>query len=483
MGFGLGLDYGTSYTAAAFHNGHEAASIPLEPNSSRLVSPSVVFVSSTGEFLFGESAAEHGRLEPFGLVRHAKRRLGDERARHVRGSDFSWIELVSAQLKHHYGTALAFLGEQPNHITITHPANWSEVRLDALKVAAASLGVESIGVQAEPDAAAVYHASLSSFPPGRKLAVYDFGGGTFDAAVIEKSAQGLHLRGNPAGANDLGGADLDELLRRYVIDTYDISLPTLNPVDLSTYEVHAILDREVERARERLSVDSSASFDWDQEGENSASTITVQRTEFEDLIRPEIERTIEVVHEALASAKCAAHELDLILLVGGTSQTPLVREMLSTEFDVRLDSTAQHPKLAVALGAAVTASAVASGTVDSGSAMAPPTPVLDDRFQGVLHVGGSTLPARSVSSIRISVDLAKQQLTGLTDTKVDLSALPQKAEYQAESLYQPTPAPHDGGKPEAFVTSPASSTSSLGPLVVAVVVALIVIGVVFFLAG
>ena len=150
----------------------------------------------------------------------------------MRGTDFGWEELVAAQLKHHYSTARTYLGEDPSHITITHPANWSDVRLDALKSAAGSLGLESIGVQAEPDAAAVYHASLSSFPPGRKLAVYDFGGGTFDAAVLEKSAQGLHLRGNPAGENDLGGADLDDLLRRYLVDEYDITLAPPDPGDL-----------------------------------------------------------------------------------------------------------------------------------------------------------------------------------------------------------------------------------------------------------
>src|SRR6185437_12744419 len=177
------------------------------------------------------------------------------------------------------------------------------------------------------------------------VAVYDLGGGTFDATVLRKQPGGVEILGTPEGIERLGGVDFDEGILSYVDYAADGALSELDLGDPQTGVALARLRQDCVAAKEALSVDTETVVPVFLPGRHFDVRIT--RADFEDLIRAPIESTIGALSRTLASAQVAPGELSAVLLVGGSSRIPLVARMVSAELG-RPTVVDTHPKHAVA---------------------------------------------------------------------------------------------------------------------------------------
>lgn len=363
-GYAIGVDLGTTFTAAAVGTSTQTRICQLGASSAAI--PSVVLLRADGTVLVGEAAARRAIGEPTRAAREFKRRLGDSASLVLGGTPYSADTLLGHVLRavlHHVVTEE---GREPDIVCLTHPANWGTYKLDLLMEACRVAGVDRPLFLAEPQAAAIHYATDHELEPGDHLAVYDLGGGTFDAAVLRRDAQGFELVGAPEGIERFGGIDLDHTVFSHVTATVGDALDQLDPDDRTTIEALANLREACQRAKEALSADSDTTIPVLLP--NLHTQVRMTRTEFEDLIRPRLRDTLAVQERVVASAGIRFDDLARTLLVGGSSRIPLVAELVTqtTGRPVALDAS---PKHAIALGAA---------TIAARGLIAPTVPVTDD---------------------------------------------------------------------------------------------------------
>ena len=150
-------------------------------------------------------------------------------------------------------------GGPATHLAVTHPASWGAHKKDLLGAALHRHGLP-VAFLAEPQAAALHYAAAERVEPGSTIAVYDFGGGTFDAAVVHKDAQGFSLLGRPEGVERLGGIDLDELVFEHVVEGLPEAFDGLDENDPAVLSAVAAVRRECTEAKEALSADTEVSI-------------------------------------------------------------------------------------------------------------------------------------------------------------------------------------------------------------------------------
>ncbi|GAB1691434.1 Hsp70 family protein [Krasilnikovia sp. M28-CT-15] len=352
MGYGLGVDLGTTYTAAAVRRSDGCDVLRL--GARRPEVPSVVYLPVDGPVLVGEPATRRGETAPGRIAREFKRRLGDPVPLLVGGAPYSAHALMARQLDHILGTAAAAEGGPPASVVVTCPANWGPYKRDLLRQAARLADLETIALRTEPEAAAVQFASGERVTPGEIIAVYDLGGGTFDAAVLRRTATGFELLGEPEGIEQLGGIDFDEAVFDHVLATLGASAPDTDDPEVGA--ACARLRRDCVEAKEALSEDTEVLVPVALPGLHTRVRLT--RHEFEAMIFPPLEETTGAMRRALRSAGVSADQLRTILLSGGSSRIPLVTQVLGSTFGcpTALDP---HPEHSIALGAArLTASGV-----------------------------------------------------------------------------------------------------------------------------
>ncbi|RZU48477.1 Hsp70 protein [Krasilnikovia cinnamomea] len=345
-GYGLGVDLGTTYTAAAVR-GTDGVDV-LRLGARRPEVPSLVYLPADGPVLVGEPAARRGESDPGRMAREFKRRLGDPVPLLVGGAPYSAHALLARQLDHVLGTAVTTQGEPPGSVVVTCPANWGPYKRDLLRQATRLADLETVELRTEPEAAAVQFASGERVAPGEIVAVYDLGGGTFDAAVLRRTATGFELLGEPEGIEQLGGVDFDEAVFDHVRATLgDAAILTTEDPDVQA--AFARLRRDCVEAKEALSEDTEVLVPVALPGLHTRVRLT--RREFEAMIFPALEETVGAMRRALRSAGVPADQLRSILLSGGSSRIPLVTEVLGTAFGcpTALDP---HPEHSIALGAA-----------------------------------------------------------------------------------------------------------------------------------
>ena len=172
--------------------------------------------------LTGEAAHRRGATDPGRVSARFKRRLGDTTAILLGGVPYSVDALMASLLRSVVAAAVERQGEGPAAIAIAHPANWGQYKLDLLGQAVRRADLDrhtsSVLMVTEPQAAAIHYATLERLEPGAAVAVYDLGGGTFDAAVLRKTDDGFVLLGEPEGIERLGGIDFDEAVFRHVVE-------------------------------------------------------------------------------------------------------------------------------------------------------------------------------------------------------------------------------------------------------------------------
>ncbi len=226
----LGIDLGTTFTAAAtWRNGHaETQSL----GSRTAAIPSVVFLKEDETFLVGEAATRRGLIEPNRVAREFKRRLGDTTPIMLAGAPYSAEALLAQLLRAVVDEVTRREGGKPTTTYVSHPANWGPYKTDLLLQAVRLAGLdEPVSFTTEPEAAAVFYPQQQRVDPGAIVAVFDLGGGTFDAAVLRKATVGFEILGRPEGIERLGGIDFDAAVFGHVSRALGTKLAELDEED------------------------------------------------------------------------------------------------------------------------------------------------------------------------------------------------------------------------------------------------------------
>ncbi|MEU9821865.1 Hsp70 family protein [Pseudonocardia alni] len=349
MGYLLGIDVGTTRTAAAVIGSGTVEMVTLGDHSVDI--PSVVYVAPDGGLLFGEAAERRALTEPDRVAREFKRRIGDPTPIPLGERSFAPEQLSALLAEHVVDVVARTEGGAPERIAVTHPASWGTHKCDLFAAALAERGL-TVTFLTEPQAAALHYATNERVEPGATVAVYDLGGGTFDAAVVRKEAAGggFTLLGRPEGVEQLGGADFDQAVVDHVRDAVPAAFEGLDETDPDVLSAMARLRRDCREAKEGLSADTEVSIPvWLGE---VRTTVRLHRSDFEERIRPRLEESVEALQRAIASAGLAASGPSVVLLVGGSSRVPLVAELVSTGLGrpVQVDA---DPKNTIAKGAVV----------------------------------------------------------------------------------------------------------------------------------
>ncbi len=398
----VGIDLGTTNSLI----GAMDAGFPIllaDADGERLT-PSVVHFPQSGEPLAGRAAARMRALDPAATVYSVKRfigrRVGEEaddvgyalagergapvRVR-VREREFSTEEISALILKKLRADAERALGCEVTRAVITVPAYFNDAQRQATKAAGELAGFTVERIVNEPTAAALAY-SLDKLGDRSKIAVFDLGGGTFDISILELN-QGVFQVLATNGNTRLGGDDIDAAL----ISDFRFQIS-----DLSS-EADARLRDAVVAAKHRLSFEDETRVELPfLAGAKNFSHI-LTRAELERIARPIVEKTRAHCLRALEDAKLTPAELDDVILVGGQTRMPLVREFVGAVFQ-REPNISQNPDEAVALGATIQAG-ILSGAVQNVVLLdVTPLSLGIETFGGLMNViipRNSTIPIKA----------------------------------------------------------------------------------------
>ncbi|MGH3913158.1 MAG: Hsp70 family protein [Pseudonocardiaceae bacterium] len=343
----VGIDLGTTYSAAAVLRGGRLEVVELGERIASVAS--VLWFRDDDRVVVGEAAVRRAEAEPGRMAREFKRRFGDPVPLSVAGKPMFADALTARLLRWVVDAVIRQEDGESAGVALAHPANWGPYKLDLLRQVVRQARVNHAVLISEPHAAAESHATAARVAPGDVVAVYDLGGGTFDAAVLKRIESGFELVGRAEGIERLGGIDFDEAVFQHVCQVLSPRLTDLNYQDPVVAGTLLRLREECARAKEALSSDTEAIIPVALPDLHTSVRLT--RGEFEEMIRPSVTATIETLSRAIISAGMTPAQVSKVLLVGGSSRIPLVSLMLSAELGrpVALDT---HPKHAVAMGAA-----------------------------------------------------------------------------------------------------------------------------------
>jgi Fe-S protein assembly chaperone HscA len=379
MGKIVGIDLGTTNSLVAYVDAQTGEPRCIPGPSGSTLCPSVVSIDPDGSIIVGEPARRRLLIQPERSIYSVKRLMGrgpsdvqselklfpfriDPASRNVirvqlGDKVFTPPEISSFILRELKNWAESYFGETVDRAVITVPAYFNDAQRQATKDAGKLAGLEVLRLVNEPTAAALAYG-LHEKQRG-KVAVYDLGGGTFDISVlklISTSEGDIYQVLSTNGDTHLGGDDIDNLLQAFVHE----QILQHDKIDFSP---HGELAQELRKAlidiKHRLSETATATLRFPLPNGN-VFVHHFTRGEFEALIRPVVERTMAPVKQALADAQLKPSELDEVVLVGGTTRTPLIRRTVQEFFD-RKPHTELNPDEVVALGAAVQANILDQG--------------------------------------------------------------------------------------------------------------------------
>jgi molecular chaperone DnaK (HSP70) len=356
----LGIDLGTTNSEIAIYR--DGRPEVLRDDQGRIILPSVVGLTETGELLVGEEARNQFLLYPERTVRSIKRRMGSDAKVQLGEREYTPQEISAIILSRLKEIAQARLGRPIRKAVITVPAYFSDTQRQATREAGEIAGLEVARIINEPTAAAlVYEAAQHQ---GKRILVYDLGGGTFDVSVV-RIEQGVVEVISSHGNNHLGGDDFDHKIVEHVLE----HLKLKHGVDVADRpQAMARILRSAEDAKKQLSDHPYARIAEEYLAEHSGQPINLDlelsREEYEDMIAPFIEETLGAIHIALESAGLTSSQVDEILLVGGATWTPLIRRRLVEAFGTQPRGEVD-PDLCVAMGAAIQGAAMTGTEVSA----------------------------------------------------------------------------------------------------------------------
>ena len=355
----VGIDLGTTYSEiAAFVKDRVQV---LGPGTNKMLASCVGF-SPTGELLVGDAARHQQLLYPELTVRSIKRKMGSAEVVRLGDKTFTPPEISALILRELVEWARRDLNQPVEKAVITVPAYFSDAQRNATREAGMLAGLEVMRILNEPTAASLAYGFGDA---ARHTAmVYDLGGGTFDVSIVMVEGDVTEVLASH-GNNQLGGDDFDDLL----LERLEHQFQTQHAIDLRRGHpaAHARLWWAAEEAKKKLSFEPYVRVREEalliENGKPLHLDLEISRDEYEEMIRPLIESTFDSVSKALGDARKSPGDLDAILLVGGSTRTPIIAQRLRelTSLEPRQDV---HPDLCVALGAGVLASRVAGHEVE-----------------------------------------------------------------------------------------------------------------------
>lgn len=374
----IGIDLGTTNSEVAIIR--DGRPIVLEEDGDPIL-PSVVGLNAQGQMLVGKAARNQFVLAPDRTIRSIKRKMGQEVTVALGPQNYSPQEISAIILRTLKLRAEKALGTSVSKVVITVPAFFNDTQRQATRQAGELAGLDVVRIINEPTAAVL---TYDPHPPEmERLLVYDLGGGTFDVSVAQVENGVVEILSSH-GDTELGGDDFDQLLLDHVCDAF----ASEQGVDLrQSAGTKARVIRSVEDAKKRLSFDAVTTieeeFITEKDGKSLNLVMEITRAEYEDLIRPLLLKTLVCLDEALTDAKVQANQIDKVVLVGGATRTPLVRELLEERLGRPVHCEIE-PDLAVAMGAAVQGGLIAG--VDVGPVLVDITPhTLGISALGELH--------------------------------------------------------------------------------------------------
>jgi molecular chaperone DnaK (HSP70) len=345
----LGIDFGTSNTVAML-TGPDGQRRPLLVDGSPLM-PSAVYLDPAGRLLVGRDAQRRARADPSRFEPTPKRRVDDGTVL-LGGVEVPVAEVFAAVLGQVAGEARRQLGGAPVQVRLTHPARWGQRRRGLLVEAAGLARLPDVRLVAEPVAAAAYFTAVhgAAVGVGRSLAVYDLGGGTFDASVVVRTPTGFDVLAED-GLTDVGGLDFDQAIVEHLGRAHGGADPgawsqLTHPPDGARRSARHLLYDEVRAAKEMLSRTRAVDVALPLLEVDAHLT----RPQFDDLIRGYLRRTVRCLAATIAGAGLAAPDLAGIFLVGGSSRIPLVAQLIHDELR-RAATALEQPETVVAEGA------------------------------------------------------------------------------------------------------------------------------------
>lgn len=388
----IGIDLGTTNSVVAFKD--TAVKIIRNKENEELTRSCVGL--RKGEVLVGSKAYNDIKRDPINTILSVKRLMGgaikdkmvqdmlhspyykfgitqlqggtDDAVAIVLGGKQYTPEQISADiLKKLKADAEEKLDDEVTHAVITVPAYFTEKQKNATRVAAQLAGLKVQKLLAEPTAAAIAYG-VDNMKPGdsKTVMIYDFGGGTFDLSILN-IVDGQYMEAGTGGDRWLGGDDLDRKLQEIVLQkvSFQYKLRDITALIQNLTEKKRILFEgeirlQTEAAKIQLSSAKSAqilidNILEDENGDVIDIDVTISREELEKLAEPFIDRTIELINSLLKEVGYDMPMIDHILLVGGTSCIPMVKQILSSKFGAQKIKVAEKPMLAIAEGAAILA--------------------------------------------------------------------------------------------------------------------------------
>ncbi len=362
----VGIDLGTTNSEiAVVRNGQVEV---LGENGEKIL-PSVVGLDPAGRLLVGTPARNQWILAPDRTVRSIKRKMGQDVKVRLGPQLYTPQEISAIILRTLKERAERQLGRPVRKAVITVPAFFNEIQREATREAGELAGLEVVRIINEPTAAALtYEAHTDRC---ERLLVYDLGGGTFDVSIVQVERDVVEVLASH-GDTHLGGDDFDQLLLDYVCDAFLDE----KGVDLRQSPVSkSRMLQSVEAAKIRLSDEAftqlAEEFIAEKDGTPLHLRREISRGEYEELILDLLKKTLECVDRSLSDAKLHARQIDKVILVGGASRTPLVRQLLEERLGQPVHAEV-HPELCVAMGAALQGAMIAG--VDVGPVLVDITP-------------------------------------------------------------------------------------------------------------
>jgi molecular chaperone DnaK len=354
----VGIDLGTTNSEVAFVSADGQPHVCEEDGDPIL--PSFVGMSEDGRLLVGKAARNQWVLAPERTVKSIKRKMGQDVKVKLGTQEYRPQEISAMILRKLKDRAERALGRPVNKAVITVPAYFNDAQRQATKEAGELAGLEVVRILNEPTAASLTydpsHAQL------RRMLVYDLGGGTFDVSLVQAQESVVEVLASH-GDTQLGGDDFDDLLLKHVCDKFQAE----HNVDLRANLVaKSRVLRAVEAAKRTLSYHPVARIEEEFIAEKEGTALhlneEISRELYEALIHPLLDRTMDSLQRSLDDARLNPGQIDKVVLVGGSTRTPLVSQML----EERLGQPAHqevNPDLCVAMGAAVQAAIIAGQSV------------------------------------------------------------------------------------------------------------------------
>ena len=351
----IGIDLGTTNSAVAYVKNGAPCIIPIDGQSTM---PSCVGLDPSGNLVVGQAARNMLITSPESTVLSVKRLMGKDIQIPLGEKTFSPEEISAFILRRLKDEAEKFLGQLVPKAVVTVPAFFDERQRKATRDAGTLAGLDIVRIINEPTAAALaYHAGHTG---SERILVYDLGGGTFDVSVVVIEGGVVEVKASQ-GDTHLGGDDFDQLLVEDVVKQFEKREHITLGSDLKTSRR---LKLALERAKCQLSDEPFVKVQEEYIQDQSHLQTELDRTAFEALITPLLEKTLTCVKNSLRDAALLPKDLAKVLLVGGATRSPIVHQILEETLGIQ-PRWEINPDLIVALGASVAAASFAGESTNS----------------------------------------------------------------------------------------------------------------------